>query len=157
MAILRWNTLNDVVTLQNRLNSLFPAHPRSQNAGEQAAAVAPAVDIYEDEQKIVLKLEVPGQKQEDFDIQLEKNTLTVRGERKLEKEEKEENFHRIERRYGSFFRSFTVPTTVNHEGIKASYDAGVLRIELEKKAESKPKQIKVQVNAPAPVENQPAA
>jgi HSP20 family protein len=157
MAILRWNTLNDVVTLQN-LDSLFPTAARSQNAGKQVAAFAPAVDIYEDEHKIVLKLEVPGQKQEDFDIQLEKNTLTVRGERKFEQEEQKENFHRIERSYGSFFRSFKVPATVNPEGVKASYDAGVLRIELEKKAESKPKQIKVQVSSAAPVvENQPAA
>ena len=88
------------------------------------------MDIYEDEHKVVLKLEVPGMKQEDFDIRVENNTLTVRGERKFEKEEKEENFHRIERRYGSFFRAFTVPNTVNTENVQASYDAGVLKIEL---------------------------
>jgi HSP20 family protein len=157
MAILRWNNLNDVAFL-NDFNSLFPVRARSRNIGEPTAAFAPAVDVYEDEHKIVLKLEVPGQKQEDFDIQIEKNTLTVRGERKFEKEEKKENFHRIERSCGSFYRSFTVPTTVNSEAVKASYDAGVLRIELEKKAESKPKQIKVQVSSAAPVvENQPAA
>ncbi|HEY1766325.1 MAG TPA: Hsp20/alpha crystallin family protein [Terracidiphilus sp.] len=121
------------------------------------AAFVPPVDIYEDEHKIVLKLEVPGLKQEDLDIQLENNTLTVRGERKFEKEEKEENFHRIERRYGSFFRSFTVPTTVNTEGVKANYDSGVLRIELEKRAEAKPKQIKVEVgSSPRQVESKPA-
>jgi HSP20 family protein len=156
MAILRWNTLNDA-TLLNEFNAIFPVVSRRRNIGETSAAFAPAVDIYEDEHKIVLKLEIPGQKQEDFDIQLEKNTLTVRGERKFEQEEQKENFHRIERSYGSFYRSFTVPTTVNPEGVKASYDAGVLRIELEKKAESKPKQIKVQVSGAAPVENQPAA
>jgi HSP20 family protein len=93
----------------------------------------------------VLKLEVPGMKESDLDIQLENNVLTVRGERKFEKEEKEENFHRIERRYGSFYRSFTVPNTVNAENVKASYDAGVLRLELEKRPEAKPKQIKVEL------------
>jgi len=105
----------------------------------------PPVDIYEDEHKIVLKLEVPGMKENDLDIQLENNVLTVRGERKFEKEEKEENFHRVERRYGTFYRSFTIPNTVNAESVKASYEAGVLRVELEKRAEAKPKQIKVQV------------
>jgi HSP20 family protein len=163
MAITRWDPFRDVLTFQNRLNSLFQDYNHGQNSNDlvSTAAFVPPVDIYEDEHKIVLKLEVPGLKQEDFDIQLENNTLTVRGERKFEKEEKEENFHRIERRYGSFFRSFTVPTTVNTEGVKAGYDAGVLRIELEKRAEAKPKQIKVHVGSTATasktVENKPAA
>ena len=162
MAITRWDPFRDVLSLQNRLNSLFQDYNRGQNDGDlvSTAAFVPPVDIYEDEHKIALKLEVPGLKQEDLDIQIEHNTLTVRGERKFEKEEKEENFHRIERRYGSFFRSFTVPTTVNHESVKASYDAGVLRIELEKKAEAKPKQIKVQIGSAAAskqVESKPAA
>jgi HSP20 family protein len=145
--------------MQNRLNSLFQDYNRGQNDNDavSTAAFVPPVDIYEDERKIVLKLEVPGLKQEDLDIQLENNTLTVRGERKFEKEEKEENFHRIERRYGSFFRSFTVPTTVNTEGVKANYDSGVLRIELEKRAETKPKQIKVEVgSSPRHAESKPA-
>jgi HSP20 family protein len=159
MAITRWDPFRDVLTLQNRLNSLFQDY-RGQNEsdGVSTAAFVPPVDIYEDEHKIVLKLEVPGLKQEDLDIQVENNILTVRGERKFEKEEKEENFHRIERRYGSFFRSFTVPTTVNTDGVKASYDSGVLRIELEKRAEAKPRQIKVQVGSGAKqVESKPAA
>jgi HSP20 family protein len=159
MAVTRWDPFHQVFTLQNRLNSIFSEYHRSQDASDPVttAAFVPPVDVYEDEHKIVLKLEVPGLKQEDFDIQLENNTLTVRGERKFEKEEKEENFHRIERRYGSFFRSFSVPTTVNQEGVKASYDAGVLRIELEKRAEAKPKQIKVEVGAAKQVESKTAA
>jgi HSP20 family protein len=159
MAIIRWDPFREVLTLQNRLNSLFQDYGRGQNDNDlvSTAAFVPPVDIYEDEHKIVLKLEVPGLKQEDLDIQLENNTLTVKGERKFEKEEKEENFHRIERRYGSFFRSFTVPNTVNPEGVKASYDAGVLRVELEKRAEAKPKQIKVQVGAGQQVESKTAA
>jgi HSP20 family protein len=148
MAITRWDPFRDVLALQNRMNSLFQEYNRN-NQGEgdvlSTASFAPPVDIYEDEHKIVLKLEVPGMKESDLDIQLENNVLTVKGERKFEKEEKEENFHRIERRYGSFYRSFTIPNTVNAESVKASYDAGVLKLELEKRAEAKPKQIKVQV------------
>jgi HSP20 family protein len=150
MAITRWDPFRDVLALQNRMNSLFQEYNRNQGEGDSlvTAAFVPPVDIYEDEHQIVLKLEVPGMKESDLDIQLENSLLTVKGERRFEKEEKEENFHRIERRYGSFYRSFTVPNTVNPEGVKASYDAGVLKIELVKKAEAKPKQIKVEVGAP---------
>jgi HSP20 family protein len=159
MAITRWDPYREVLTLQNRLNSLFQDYGRGHGENDSVftAAFVPPVDVYEDDHKIVLKLEVPGLRQEDLDIQIENNALTVKGERKFEKEEKEENFHRIERRYGSFFRSFTVPNTVNSEAVKASYDAGVLRIELEKRAEAKPKQIKVQVDGPKQVESKPAA
>jgi HSP20 family protein len=148
MAITRWDPFREVSTLQNRLNSIFQDYNRG-DVGDalSASSFVPPVDIYEDEHRIVLKLEVPGMKQDDLDIQLENNTLTVRGERKLEKEEKEENFHRIERRYGSFYRAFTIPSTVNPDSVKADYDAGVLRVQLEKRAEAKPKQIKVQVGS----------
>ena len=103
----------------------------------------PAVDVYEDEQNLVLKLEVPGVNEEDLNVSVENNTLTVQGERKFEKEEKEENFHRIERRYGSFTRTFKLPTTVDTEKVEANYDKGILKIALAKRAEAKPKQIKV--------------
>ena len=149
MAITRWDPFRDVLTLQNRMNSLFQEFNRSQGDGDSLATTAfvPPVDIYEDEHKIMLNIEAPGMKEGDFDVQVENSVLTVRGERKFEKEEKEENFHRIERRYGSFYRSFTLPNTVNAETIKAAYDAGILKIELEKRAEARPKQIKVQVGA----------
>jgi HSP20 family protein len=154
MAIIRFNSFRDALALQNRMNSLFQDFNRSQGETDAltTAAFVPPVDVYEDEHKVVLKLEVPGMKQDDFDIRVENNTLTVRGERKFEKEEKEENFHRIERRHGSFYRAFTVATTMNTENVKASYDAGVLKIELEKRAEAKPKQIKVSVGDSKPVE-----
>lgn len=103
----------------------------------------PPVDIYEGEHNLVLKLEVPGVKEEDLDVQVENNTLTVKGKKTFEKEEKEESFHRIERRYGSFLRTFRLPNTVDSEKIEAHYDKGVLNITLGKKAEAKPKQIKV--------------
>jgi HSP20 family protein len=95
----------------------------------------------------VLKLEIPGIRQEDLDVRMENSTLSVRGERSFETEGKEENFHRVERRYGSFYRAFTVPTTIDPESIKAEYDAGILRLELQKRPESKPKQIKVNVGS----------
>ncbi len=148
MAISRWDPFRDVLALQNRMNSIFQEFNRGDGDVMSTAAFVPPVDVYEDEHKVVLKLEVPGMKESDLDIQLENNVLTVKGERKFEKEEKEENFHRIERRYGSFYRSFTIPNTVNPDSVKANYDAGVLKIELEKRAEAKPKQIKVQVGGP---------
>lgn len=109
----------------------------------QSGSFVPPVDVYEDEHNVVLKLEVPGVNEADLDIQLENNTLTVKGERKFEKEEKEENFHRIERRYGSFVRTFRLPNIVDSEKVEANYDKGVLRVTIAKKAEAKPKQIKV--------------
>jgi HSP20 family protein len=149
MAITRWVPFREVVSMQNRLNSLFrDLSDHDLNEGESpltTASFVPAVDVYEDAQKVVLKLEVPGIEEKDLDVRVENNTLTVKGERKLEKEEKEENFHRIERRYGSFFRSFRLPGTVNTENVQASYNAGVLKLELAKKPEAQPKQIKINV------------
>jgi HSP20 family protein len=108
---------------------------------------APPVDVYEDEHNITLKIEVPGIDEKDVDVRIENNTLTVQGERKFEKEEKEENFRRVERQYGSFTRSFTLPNTVDPEKVQASYEKGILKIQLAKKAEAKPKQIKVNVGS----------
>jgi HSP20 family protein len=145
MAITRWDPFREVAALQNHVNSLF----RDFNDGESSLTTTnfiPAVDIYEDEKRIVLKLEVPGIPEKDLDVTVENNTLVVKGERKFEKEEKEENFHSIERRYGSFSRAFTLPTTVETENIDAKYENGVLKLELKKKPEAQPKQIKVNVN-----------
>jgi HSP20 family protein len=146
MAITRWDPFREVVTMQNRLNNLF----REMNEGESpltTASFVPAVDIYEDSKKVVLKLEVPGIEEKDLDIRVENNTLTVKGERKFEKEEKEENFHRIERRYGTFYRAFTLPSTVDTEHVQANYQSGILKLELSKKLEAQPKQIKVNVGS----------
>ena len=106
---------------------------------------APLVDVYEDEHDITLKVEVPGIDEKDINVSIETNTLTVHGERRFDKDEKEENFHRIERMYGSFTRSFTLPNTVDPEQVTAHYEKGVLKIRLAKKAEAKPKLIKVNV------------
>jgi len=148
MAISYWDPFREVVSLQNRLNSLFQDYNRAEgNTDVTAASFAPAVDVYEDEHKLTLSIEVPGVKQEDLDVQVEKNTLTVRGERKFEKDQKEQNFHRIERRYGTFYRSFSLPATVDAENIHASYEAGILKLELAKKAEAKPRQVKVNITS----------
>lgn len=144
MAITRWDPFREVSALQNRVNSLF----RDFNEADSpltTASFVPAVDIYEDEKKVVLKLEVPGVNQKDLDVSVENHTLTVKGERKFESEEKEQNFHRIERRYGSFYRAFTLPSTVDAQNVTASYNAGVLKLELAKKPEAQPKQIKINV------------
>jgi HSP20 family protein len=148
MAITRWDPFREVATLQNRMNFLFQDFSR-QTDGDTltSSAFVPAADVYEDEHKIVIKVEAPGLKESDLDVRVENNVLTVRGERKFEKEEKEENFHRIERRYGSFARSFILPTSVDTENVKAQYDSGVLRIELVRRAEAKPKQIKIGVGS----------
>jgi HSP20 family protein len=142
--ITRWDPFREMATLQDRMNRLFNnqfgALTRDQAV---TGSFVPAVDVYEDENAIQLSLEVPGIDEKDIDIRLENNLLSVRGERKFEKEEKEENFHRVERRYGTFTRSFTLPATVNPEDVKADYDKGVLKIRLAKRAEAKPKQIKV--------------
>jgi HSP20 family protein len=146
MAITRWDPFREVVSLQNRVNSLF----RNLNDEEHpltTASFVPAVDIYEDADKLTLKLEIPGINEKDLDVRVEDNTLTVKGERKFEAEEKEENFHRIERAYGSFYRAFTLPSTVETDKVQANYNAGVLKLELKKKPEAQPKQIKINVAA----------
>jgi len=148
----RWEPFREFSTMQdrmNRMNRLFRESYRSEGPEEAltTTSFAPPVDIYEDEHNIALKLEVPGIDEKDIDVRVEDNTLTVHGERKIEKEEKEENFRRIERQYGSFTRSFTLPSSVDPEQVSAHYDKGVLKISLAKKAEAKPKQIKVNVGS----------
>jgi HSP20 family protein len=145
MPITRWDPFREVVALQNRLNSVFGNLNTETDSPLTTASFVPAVDVYEDDKKVVLKLEVPGIEEKDLDVSVEKNTLTVKGERKFEKEEKEENFHRIERRYGSFYRAFTLPSTVDTDNVDAKYEAGVLKIELKKKPEAQPKQVKVNI------------
>jgi HSP20 family protein len=146
--ITRWDPFREFVTLQDRMNRLF--HESFADNREETLTTttfAPPVDVYEDEHTVTLKVEVPGIEEKDIDVRIENNTLTVHGERKFEKEEKEENYRRVERQYGSFTRTFTLPTTVDPEKVQADYDKGVLKIQLAKKAEAKPKQIKVNVGS----------
>jgi len=156
--ITRWDPFREFVTLQSRMNRLF--HDSFSSEGQEQALTTtnftPAVDVYEDEHNITLKIEVPGIDEKDIDVRVENSTLTVHGERKFEKEEKEENYRRVERQYGSFTRTFTLPQTVDPEKIQANYDKGVLKIQLAKKAEAKPKQIKIGVGSAKTLESKPA-
>jgi HSP20 family protein len=146
----RWEPLREFSTIQdrmNRMNRLFRESysPEGPEDALTTTSFAPPVDIYEDEHTITLKLDVPGIDEKDIDVRIDNNTLTVHGERKIEKEEKEENFRRVERQYGSFTRSFTLPSSVDAGQVRADYAQGVLNIKLAKKAEAKPKQIQVNV------------
>jgi HSP20 family protein len=153
--ITRWEPFREFATLQERMNRLFSDQVAGLGSEENltAGSFVPPVDVYEDEHTIQLKMEVPGVEEKDIDIRLENNLLTVRGERKFEKEEKEENFHRIERRYGSFTRSFSLPNTVSTEDVNADYVNGILKIKLAKRAEAKPKQIKVNIGSEKTLES----
>ena len=148
-VLTRFEPFREFATLQDRINRVFrdAYSPEGRDESLTTSSFAPAVDVYEDEHTVTLKIEVPGIDEKDIDVRLENNTLTVHGERKIEKEEKEENFRRIERQYGSFTRSFTLPSSVDPGQVSAQYDKGVLKINLAKKAESKPKQIKVNVGS----------
>ena len=147
-VLTRWDPFREFSTLQDRMNRLFRDNfTEGRDEALTTAGFAPAVDVYEDEHNVTLKIEVPGIEEKDIDVRIENNVLTVHGERKFEKEEKEENYRRIERQYGSFTRSFTLPNTVDAEKVNANYEKGVLKITLAKKAEAKPKQIKVNVGS----------
>ncbi len=140
----------DLMTFQDRMNRLFDQNlPKAkyEDEGLLSGAWAPAVDIHETEQAIVLKADLPGLNPNEVDIRVEDNTLYLKGERKMENETKEENYHRIERSYGSFSRTFILPRTVSADKISADYKNGVLNITMLKKEESKPKQIHINVNS----------
>ena len=157
-VLTRWEPFREFSTLQDRMNRLFQETYGREGREEalSTASFAPPVDVYEDEHSITLKIEVPGIDEKDIDVRVENNMLTVVGERKFEKEEKQENFRRVERQYGSFTRSFTLPTTVDAENISADYEKGVLKIQLAKKAEAKPKQIKVNIGSQKTIDSKGA-
>src|SRR5687768_719561 len=148
MAIVRWDSSRDVAALQERLNRMLEGvYVRPQEELTRGAWV-PAVDIYSNDQhELVLKAELPDMKEEDFQLTVEDNTLTLRGEKKLDTEVTEEQFHRIERSYGSFARTFALPPTVDAGKVSAEYKAGVLTVRLPLREEAKPNKIKVAVAA----------
>ncbi len=148
MSLVRWEPFRNLLTMQERMNLMSRLfNPAENKTEEQLGTWAPAVDIYETEKEIVLKADLPGVKSEDVDIRVENNVLTLRGERKFEKEVKEDNYHRVERTYGAFARTFTLPNTVNSDSIGATFDNGVLHVNIPKREEARPKQIKVAVKA----------
>jgi len=152
MAIVRFEPFRDLLSIQDRMNHLFDGAFRgvargAEDEGLTSGSWAPAVDIFEQEDRIVLKAELPGLDPKDVDIRVENNTLTLRGERRVENEVKQEDYRRVERSYGTFSRSFTLPSVVDREHIKAEFQNGVLNLTLPKKAEAKPRQISINVNA----------
>ena len=152
MAIVRWEPFRDLIQLQDRMNRLFDESFRGAGRAVPdedwalGGSWAPAVDIYEKDGNIVLQAELPGIDSKDVDIRLENNVLTLRGERKFDSEVKRDHYHRVERSYGGFTRSFTLPSIVDQEKIKAEYRDGVLRLTLPKREEAKPKQINIAIS-----------
>jgi HSP20 family protein len=145
-SITRWDPFHNISALQDQVNQLFESSFKGSPTTSTLASWAPAVDIYETENELVIQADLPNVAEKDIDVRVENNMLTIRGERKLEESVKEENYLRVERAYGSFSRNFSLPNTVNTEAIKATYKDGVLKIEFPKRAELKPKQVKVNVN-----------
>ena len=136
------------LTLQDEVNRLFEDNFTRERSGHADLATwAPAVDIYETENELVVKADLPDLQEKDIDVRITNNTLTIRGERKFENGVKEDNYLRIERSYGSFMRNFSLPNTVSSENIRADYRNGVLTLHMAKREESKPKQIKISVSA----------
>jgi HSP20 family protein len=145
MAIIRWDPFRDIITLREKMNRLFEdaVTARGEEKDMISSTWTPSVDIFETENALILTAEVPGVDENNIEIKIEDHTLSLKGDRIFEKETSEENYHRIERSYGSFYRSFTLPRNVDQEKIKAEHDNGVLRITMPKKPESKPKTVKV--------------
>jgi HSP20 family protein len=150
MTLVRWtDPFREFAQLQDRINRAFSdAYGRQDDGLLTSGAWAPPVDIYQNgEHEVVLKAELPDMTREDIDITVDNGTLTIRGEKKFSSEVKEESFHRIERRYGTFSRSFSLPQTVDTGKVGAEYKNGVLTVRLPLREEAKPRQIKVDVAA----------
>jgi len=154
MSLVRWNPAREIAAwpsdlfgMQREMNRMFNNIFRQSEDGEDYALTgwAPAVDIAEQEDEFTVKVELPGVSKDDVKITVESNILTVRGEKKQEKETKKENYHRVERSYGSFQRSFTLPTAIINEKIDAAFKDGILTVRVPKAEEAKPKQIEVKV------------
>ena len=148
MTLVRWDAFRDLAAHQARISRILDGFYDRPQEDLARGSWVPAVDIYSNgEHELVLKAELPDMKEEEIELTVEDNTLKLRGERKLDSEVTQEQFHRIERSYGPFTRSFALPPTVDAGKVSAEYRAGVLTVRLPLREESKPKQIKVQVAA----------
>ena len=161
MSIVRYDPFRDLRTLQEEVNRLFTGNmTRFDDEGIARGSWSPSVDIYENKDQIVLEAELPGMKREDFDLSIENNTITLRGERHFEKKDETDSYHRVERAYGSFLRSFTLPNSVSGEGATAEYRNGVLRVTLPKREETKARRIEIKgegAESAKPIEAKAAA
>ena len=152
MNIIRYDPFRELASLQSRLNRAFDTTLSGPARNEEellTGAWAPPVDILETKEKTILKAELPGFDEDQIHLHFEDGILSLEGERKFEKENAEENYHRVERSYGRFVRSFTIPSNVDNEKITAAFHNGILTVELPKREETKPKQIRIQAKAPA--------
>ncbi len=148
MSIIKWDPFRDLLSLQERMNKLFEESLLQTGKERQEISIAgwsPSVDVMESDEEIILKAELPGIELKDVEVLINDNILTLRGERKFEKEEKKENYHRIERSYGAFQRSFTLPATVEQDKVKAKMKDGILEVRLPKAKEAKSKKIEIEV------------
>jgi HSP20 family protein len=147
-TVVRYQPFQGLSTLHDQVNRLFNETLfRGQVEDSANTTWAPSVDIYETPNELVVKADLPDVEEKDIDIRVENNLLTIRGERKFEKNVSEDNYLRVERAYGAFSRSFSLPNTVNAEAIHAEYKNGVLTVNLPKREETKPRQVKVSVNS----------
>ncbi len=145
MSLIKYDPFRELRSLQDEMNRLFMTSlPRNLSQEEMASGGwSPNVDIFESENEIVLEAELPGMKREDFELSIENNVITLKGERHFEKKEEGDNYHRVERSYGSFTRSFSLPRTVSAESTSADFKNGILRVSLPKKEEAKARKIEV--------------
>lgn len=146
MTLIRWNPFQDLVSIQDEMNRMFDSYFSRKPGGGEMMIWNPVVDISETEEEITVAAEVPGIKKEDIKITIQDNVLTLSGEKNEEKEEKNKQYHRVERSFGSFQRSFSLPSSVSADKIKAKYKDGILVVVLPKSEESKPKEIQVKVS-----------
>ena len=146
MAIVKYNPFRELRTMQDQMNRMLDMAWNREFGEELKEGVwQPPVDIYEDEQSVVIKAELPDVDQKDIDIRIENNTLTIRGERKHSSEVKKENYYRVERYFGHFQRSFSLPSSIDQDKVQAACDKGILTVTLPKSAATKPKQISVEI------------
>jgi HSP20 family protein len=156
MALVRWEPVRELTSLQNDMNRLFNTFfdtPSTGNGGNTPRRWIPAMDLVETDEHFVLKADLPGLAEEDVNLEVEDNVLTVSGERKAEHEDKREGYVRVERAYGSFRRSLTLPEGIDPEGVSASFDKGVLEVRIPKPEARKPRRVAIQVgDRPAAIE-----
>jgi HSP20 family protein len=148
MSIVRWDPFRELEDMSNRLNRMFGRSPLAREAETQMVAFdwAPSVDISENPEEFVIKAEVPGVNKDDVKVSIEDGVVSIQGERKQEKEEKDKKFHRIERSYGSFLRSFSLPSNIDDAKVQAQFKDGLLTVRLPKSASAKPKSVEVKVS-----------
>jgi HSP20 family protein len=160
MNMIKYDPFRELRNLQDEMTRLFiGAAPRGREEMAGGSWI-PSVDIYEDQDRLVLEADLPGLKREDFDISVENNVITLKGERKFEKKVEGDNYHRVERSYGAFSRSFTLPQTVTPDGATAEFENGILHVTLPKREETKARKIEItgsDTTAPKTIEAEQAS